>query len=104
MATPLGDVIELTDDQHIDVLAQGSAWDFDDGPHNLTYSLYVNNVNLDVVAGNGVVGAQTWANSPGWAAAVQAALAVWETFANIHFTQPGDTDGGKNRQFTGCIV
>src|SRR5262245_51924400 len=103
MATPQGDVVDLTDDQHIDVLAQGSAWQLGDD-RVITYSLYQNNVNLDVGGPfDAGVGNQTWGNSAGWVAAIQAALAVWETYANVHFVQVGVADGAFATQSTADI-
>ncbi|MDZ4251029.1 MAG: M10 family metallopeptidase C-terminal domain-containing protein [Sulfuritalea sp.] len=77
MATPADNVVPLTGDPLIDGLTWGSAWQFDDGSHVLTYSLSLND--------NPNGGEWTTEMSD----AARRALTAWSDVANISFVESG---------------
>jgi len=77
MATPLDNLVPLTGNSLIDGLTWGSAWQFEDASHVLTYSLSLNDNP------NGGAWNQTQAD------AVRRALAAWSSVANITFVETG---------------
>src|SRR5262245_13978895 len=77
MATPVANSVGLSGNPYIDVIRQGSSWDFGGGAHVLTYSLSLN--DRTPVTG--------WSGS--FQAAIQQALGAWSAVADLQFVESG---------------
>jgi len=90
MATPVSNSVALTGNPFIDGLLEGGSWQFGDGPHVLTYSFSLDNVNSG----------GPW--TPSLSAAFNQALSAWSNVANITFVEQGS--GGVFTQSSADIA
>ena len=90
MATPVSNSVALTGNPFIDGLLEGGSWQFGDGPHVLTYSFSLDNVNSG----------GPW--TPSLSGAFNQALSAWSNVANITFVEQGS--GGVFTQSSADIA